>query len=274
MRSFFALTLLLLYSTTALAEARLKISSDRSVVIVVNLVPHPMTGAKYEEAVIEIPDGKEGLQNIRVLNALGQEQWKGQVLVQKNQVVKAQWKGRQFKVTDRRNMVNPTYGRKSPTKRQVAGHQVLDDLASSNAIPKGEDDVLAALAAAKTTEESPEDTDSAEGTAPSSEVTEGPAGPVVAGQPGKLELVNRTSSWANAYVDGKLVHEFRGDGNRFMLELSTGEHQVQFRDFQDRQDWGDGTITVYPDFVVELHFGMAEPPTAFNRKEAWVPASE
>jgi hypothetical protein len=247
----------------AYAEARLKVSADRSVVIVVNLVPHPLTGAKYEEAVIEIPNGKEGLQNIRVLNALGQEQWKGQILVQKNQVVKAEWKGRQFKVTDRRNMVNTvTERRKGPQKRPIAGHTVLDDLASSTAHQSGEDDVLAALAEANASEAETE-------TAP--EELETPT--IVAGEPGQLEFVNR-GGWSNVFVDGTLVHEFRGKEKSIVIDLTTGPHEVQFRDFQDREDWGHGTVTVYPDFVVELHFGLPDAPLALNRREAWTNAED
>jgi len=268
MRFFVAMALLLLANAKAHAEARIKISADRSVVIVVNLVPHPMTGAKYEEVVIDIADGKEGLQNIRVLNALGQEQWKGQILVQKNQVVKAHWQGRQFKVYDRRNMVNAAYERKKNVKRPVAGHKVLDDLAGSNGIPKGEDDVLAALAEANAVGAEPDTPE------PTPDEAEEPVGPVVAGIPGKLEVVHRSSSWANVFVNGELAHEYRGEGNSVVLDLPTGEHQVQFRDFQNREDWGHGTVTVYADLVVQLHFSMAEPPAALNRQEAWVPASD
>ena len=268
MRAFLTFLLILgVGLTDAAAAAQLKISADRSVVVVVNLVPHALTGGKYEEAVIEIPDGKEGLQNIRVLNALGQEQWKGQILVQENQIVKAAWKGRQFKVFDRRNMVNAASDRKrSPQKRPIAGHTLLDDLADGGNQPHGEDDVLAALADVHASESDP-----AEAPAASQEAE---ATQVVTGAPGQLQIVSRGSSWSNAFVDGALVHEFRGEETSIIIDLLSGTHEIQFRDFQNKEDWGHGTVVVYPDFVVELHFGMPEAPLALNRREAWTNADE
>ena len=262
MRWFVAL-LLLFTSLGASAEARMKISADRAVVVVVNLVPHPLTGGSHEEIVIDIPNGKEGLQNVRVLNAIGQEQWKGQILVNEGQVVKARWKGRIFEVYGREQM-GMRYGSKKPAPRPVAGHKSLDALAASTGTT-GEDHVLAAIAAAGAQQAASED-----GVHDDSQAPDEPShGPVVAGEPGKLELVSRTSSWSNVWIDGALAHEFRGKETSIVLDLPTGEHEVQFRDFQDKEDWGHGTVTVHGDLVVALHFSKAEPPEALNRKTAW-----
>lgn len=99
------------------------------------------------------------------------------------------------------------------------------------------------------------------------EVVAGPTPDPTPGAPGSLELVHRTTSWANAYVDGALV-EFRGDSRR-VLELTTGPHDVVFRDFRDRETWYRGEVVVYPDLVVELQFGEHAAPRAVNRPEAW-----
>jgi len=256
--------LLLGSAAQANAEARLRLAADRAVVIVVNMAPHPMTGAGYEEIVIDIADGKEGLQNVRVLNALGKEQWKGTVLVKAGTVVKARWKGRKFEVYDRKTLNNRYGSSKRPAPQAVAGHKGLEALAATTPSVSAEDEVLAAIAEAHATTE---DTDAS--SEEPSDASPDVAPPVVAGQAGKLELVNRTSSWANAWVDGALAHEFRGKGNSVTLDLPTGEHQVQFRDFQDKEDWGHGTVLVYGDIAVQLHFSKAEPPEALNRKEAW-----
>ncbi len=258
-----AAILLLISATSAQADSRLKLKADRAVVIVVNLVPHPMTGGGSEEISIDLRDGQEGLQNVRVLNALGQEQWKGQILVKKDQLVKARWKGRIFEVYDRKAMApdRQSSNRRMP-HRPVAGHKGLDALAASTTPGNSEDDVLAAIAEANAAAAAEEDP-----AAPAaSEEPKAPAGNGVS----KLELVNRTSSWANAWVDGELAHEFRGKGNSVVLELSAGEHKVQFRDFQDKEDWGQGTITVSSDITVQLHFSKAEKPEAINRTDAWV----
>lgn len=242
---------------TAHAESRLRLSSDRPVVIVVNMVPH--TVGENGTASVTIRDGKEGNQRVMVRNLLGQEVWSGMVEVPRNTEVRARWKGRSLEVISTR----PYGGGPGKAKPQPRpGSQDLHHLAQQGS-PSDEvvalDDVDALIR-------------QADATGGGGAVAEPPPGlpPPPEGQPSRIKLVNRTPSWANVYVDGQL-HEFRGQTEPVELQLTSGAHRVEVKDFRDKEDWGTGTLWVYPDVVLELHFSKHEAPAARNLPEAWRP---
>lgn len=252
----------LLAHGTARAEARLRLTSDRPIVIVVNLVPYTFGDGTVHTA--EFRDGREGLQNVRVLNLLGQEVWSGQVQVPEGYEVKARWSGRTFEVYDKRRLQEAAPARLATHQDGKSGAARLDAIAANASTPSAETQTLDEV------ESLLRQAEPASGAAPPAE--SGPE-PPPAGIPSRLRLVNRTTSWANVYVgDEKL--EFRGGVDPVEVELPSGEHRVAFKDFQDKESWGEGRVWVYPDLTVELHFSKNSPPAALNKPEAWHPDGE
>lgn len=243
---------------SAQAESRLHVTSDRAIVIVVNLVPY--TFADGTVHTVDFKNGREGRQNVRVMNLIGQEVWSGQVDVPKDLEVKARWSGRVFEVYDQRPLKQaPAASR--PAGLSQSGATKLDGLASNSSAPNPQEQALEGVEALVKRAPATSSPLPAEAVG---------AAPPPTGVPARLRLVNRTASWANVYVgDQKL--EFRGTTDPVDLELPSGEHRVAIKDFQERESWGEGVIIVYPDFVVELHFSKNTPATVLNRPEAWQP---
>lgn len=89
-------------ATPALASGKLVITSDRAVIIAVNRLPHTVpAGGKVT---IEIKDGKEGNQYLTISSMLGEVRYKGQVNVPRNVLVRAEWRGRIWKVIDTKRL--------------------------------------------------------------------------------------------------------------------------------------------------------------------------
>lgn len=252
--------LLLLLSTTAHADARLRLTSDRPIVIVVNLVPY--TFGNNSVHMVDFKAGKEGRQNVRVLNLVGQEVWRGQVDVPRNMEVRAKWSGRTFEVYDRRPL--PTAPGPRLRSNGPSGAQKLDALAASVSSAGPEErsleDVEALLRHAADGSETQETSTSSGGN--------GASGPPPAGAPARLALVSRNSSWSNVYVNDELV-EFRGTTDPVEVPLPSGEHRVVIKDFQDKQTWWRGRVWVYPELTVELQFSKNAEPRSLNQPEAW-----
>ena len=101
MRTWIALLGLLL-CVPAWAGGKLVISSDRAVIVTVNRIPHTL--AAGGKTTIEIKDGKEGNQYFTISSMLGEVRYKGQVMVARNMLVKAEWRGRIWKVTDTKRL--------------------------------------------------------------------------------------------------------------------------------------------------------------------------
>lgn len=249
----------LLVHGSANAESRLRLTSDRPIVIVVNLVPY--TFADGTVHTVDFKDGREGRQNVRVLNLVGQEVWSGHVDVPKDHEVKARWSGRIFEVYDQRQLPGKAVSRPSGHPG-TSGAAKLDTIAATTSSGP---EVEALEGVEALLKRAPEPT-----TAVTTPTPEPGAQPPPAGVPSRLRLVNRNTSWANVYVGEEKV-EFRGGVDPVELELPSGEHRIAFKDFQDKESWGEGTVWVYPDLVVELHFSKNSPPAALNKPEAWQP---
>lgn len=250
------LALLLLFPASALAEARLRISSDRPIVIVVNMIPH--TFAEGTTKTVDFKDGKEGRQNVTVRNLLGQEVWSGHVDVPRNHEVRARWSGRIFEVVETKTLASaPPSPRPAGATRSGATKldQLAEDAGSGPRTPLDGVETLLAHAPDPVTAVA----------VPSVGPTPPPAG-----VPSTLKLVNRTTSWANVYVNGDRI-EFRGKPEPIELDLPSGAHRVIVKDFQDREIWGQGEVWVYPDEVVELHFSRTPAPATVGKPDAWHP---
>ena len=94
--------LLTLVSSTAFAGGKLVVSSDRNVIVTVNRIPH--TIAAGGKVTVEIKDGKEGNQYFSIASMLGEVRYKGSVNVPRNTMVKAEWRGRIWQVTDTKRL--------------------------------------------------------------------------------------------------------------------------------------------------------------------------
>ncbi len=283
MRTLVALGWWIVTSPHAHAASRLVVQVDRPCVVVVNMKPYPTQGSAVQ---IDFPDGKEGEQNLRIRNLLGEQQWAGQVDVPAEKKVVATWELRSMTFgppeplqdrpgahdTKRDNLadrgiyvvdgelVHLQPGLDPFEVRELARKGKLKPEPAPTAPVSTEDPFLTAVAEASSTEV-------AGGGAPTE-----PAAPTrapEAGGLGSVQLRNRTGSWANVYVDGA-KHEFRGE-MEVLLELGTGAHRVEIKDFRDKGTWWAGELWIWPDFTVELHFDQAAPPAALNRAEAWHP---
>jgi hypothetical protein len=93
----------LLVSLSADARSRLVVESDRPVVIIVNGLPHPIA-ASGGEVSIDLGRGSEGYQNVKVVSMLGDQRYKGRVMVPPNTVVRYAWQGRDFKMVSQRRL--------------------------------------------------------------------------------------------------------------------------------------------------------------------------
>lgn len=78
-------------------------------------------------------------------------------------------------------------------------------------------------------------------------------------------------SWANVYIDGKLVYEPRAMADEKTISLSTGEHHIEVKDFMDNDVWCRGTLVV--DGWTDLIIGLAEESQiqVFNDSDAFIP---
>ncbi len=78
-------------------------------------------------------------------------------------------------------------------------------------------------------------------------------------------------SWANVYIDGKLVYEPRAFAEEKTISLSTGEHHIEVKDFMDNDVWCRGTLVV--DGWTDLIIGLAEESQiqVFNDSDAFIP---
>lgn len=270
----------LAWGAPAHAASQLVLTSDRPVIIVVNAKPHSMTGSPDEKIVVKFENGEEGHQNVRVRNLLGVQQWAGKVEVPRGHRITGWWNGKTFDMY--KDEALPS-ARLAESRDRQAGQRTTDAaerarlyrMRSGGGFPDPpipeedshplDDPYADAVREAGTSSAVPPD----EAGDPVAIEDEAPAPLPAAGGTGTLRLVHRTTSWANAYVDGELV-EFRGDSAQ-ELPLSTGPHDVVFRDFRDKEEWSRGTVYVYPDFVVELQFGQHAAPRAINRAEAFQP---
>lgn len=241
-----------LLMSDALGAAELVVRTDRPCIVVVNLVPYPTSGG---DVTVDLPSGKEGEQNVRIRNLLGEQQWAGKVEVPPDTRRLLKWelghmnmeppeplRGHRPKLSDRDGP--PTRPGAKPEPAPVE--------------PLPEDPFVSAVADAN------EQGGGGNLPAPAPAPEAPPSGGT-----GAVTLANRTGSWANVRIDGAL-HEFRGDLAK-TVALASGVHRVEIGEFRDKETWWSGELWIWPDFTVELQFSEAAAPVAINRAEAWHP---
>lgn len=252
----------LLLGSLALAKSQLVITTDRPVVVVVNLKPYPLQGGSAK-LVVDFPDGKEGAQRVMIRNLLGQEVWSGSVTVPRDQRVAGEWLAGTMQFAppqslSRRRLsdqglynVNGEWEYRSsapaPGEGQPEGPKPGD----------GEDLFVDVVAEAS-------EADQVGGVVPVEIPPDRPA----PGQSATLALQNRTTSWANLVVDGEAV-PFRGE-RRKELPVGSGPHRVEVRDFHDKLVYL-GTVWLPADTVVELQFSETAPPAVPGEPDAFEP---
>ena len=114
MRVWMSLLLLLASVSPACAGATLRLTADRPVVIVVNLVPY--TVGDMAPVDVPIKNGREGAQKITVRNLMGQQVWSDTIVVRENTQVTLAWKDRELQVVDRALLKNAA---------ALGGYQIL-----------------------------------------------------------------------------------------------------------------------------------------------------
>ena len=85
-----------------------------------------------------------------------------------------------------------------------------------------------------------------------------------------LVMRNIDSAWANVRVDGRLVAELRGASDLERVSLSPGIHQVEVRDFMDRELWSSGRLVVGCTSLLEMGIGEDRAPIVYNDPNAWI----
>ena len=279
--------LALMAATSASAESRLKLTADRPVVIVVNMVPHTIDGDS--PAIVLFKTGKEGTQRVTVRNLAGQVVHQGTIVVPKDQMVVVAWRDREFKVVERKMMrTSFAFNNSRGSRRGKAGHKRLDELAET---PEETGDLLS-LAASGSTETSVQDTGMiaepepepaeqrtvegsgehvfSEGKGTSQDVETKSIAGSDSGQTAKIKLVPRTQSWSNVWIGDQKVWEFRAKSDVLELELPAGSHTVKVMDFRDKNLWGTGTLVVTPGETSTIQFSMADPIEV--KGGSWTPA--
>lgn len=256
----------------AFADARLKLVSDRPIVIVVNMVPHTVDADS--PAIIDFPRGKEGVQRVTVRNLAGQVMHQGNLIVPESEVVVAGWIDREFQVTERKVLKTSDAFNRRGGKKGPAGHKRLDALSAQQ---QESTDLLSLAASDGTTEDAPPPdtgTDSepaeqvtAEGDGHSFTEGKGTAETVETkdlaasgdGDVATVKLYPRTQSWANVWIDGEKVWEFRAKSDVLELTVPSGTHSLTVKDFRDKDTWGTGTLTVTSGQTATIQFSMADP---------------
>jgi len=250
----------------ALAKSQLEVTTDKPVVVVINLKPYPVQGGAAKLK-IDFPDGKEGRQRMMVRNLLGQELWSGMVDVPVGKRVEARWENRDIYIAPPKSM----------SRRRLSDkglYNVDGEWVYSNKVPEeGSDDQLAQLEGVDPTElfvdvvAEASDSEDVGGVAREEAPVHRPA----AGSPGTLALQNRSTSWANLVVDGEPI-EFRGE-RRKELPVGSGPHVVQVRDFHNELRF-EGTVWIGADATVELQFSESVAPAVPGAPDAWEPAAK
>ena len=242
----------------AQAKSQLIVTTDRPIVVVVNLKPYPLQAGSAKLAV-DFPDGKEGRQKVMVRSVLGKELWSGTVDVPVGKKVQGEWMAQQMVfgapvALNRRRLSDQglynvdgewVYSSYEPKAKEVEGPKPGE----------GEDLILDAVSEASGEE-------AVGGVQREEQAVERPA----PGAPGVLALQNRTTSWANLVVDGEPV-EFRGE-RRKELPVGSGPHQVEVRDFHHERVV-HGVVWVGADATVELHFSETAEPAVPGAPHAW-----
>ncbi len=93
--------------------------------------------------------------------------------------------------------------------------------------------------------------------------------PLPANTPCVVEFVSRDGEWANVYVDGEKVADFRANDKKKAVTLAGGAHRVEIRDFMESTTWNTGSLTVGATCPLKIGFGATGMPEVYNDPGAW-----
>lgn len=91
------------------------------------------------------------------------------------------------------------------------------------------------------------------------------AGPVV------VELIRTDSEWANVYVDGEKLAEFRVGDTKKVFSLPPGPHVIEVRDFMDDDTRVRGVLTVTGPGPMKVGFDSKGRVETYTSPGAWKP---
>lgn len=97
-----------------------------------------------------------------------------------------------------------------------------------------------------------------------------PAAPAVQVQTGPVEVqfLSTDGEWANVYVDGEKVAEFRNN-TKGTVELTPGMHTVEIRDFMENAVWAKGQLRVGSVDPLKVGFSKKGTVEVYNDPNAW-----
>lgn len=94
-----------------------------------------------------------------------------------------------------------------------------------------------------------------------------PAAPVRTA-PVEVQFLSTDGEWANVYVDGEKVLEFRNN-NKGTVTLTPGLHTVEIRDFMENQTWAKGQVKVGAVAPLKIGFSKQGTVEVYNDPGAW-----
>ena len=84
-----------------------------------------------------------------------------------------------------------------------------------------------------------------------------------------VEFVSRDGEWANIYVDGEKVADFRANDKKKSVTLTGGVHKVEIKDFMESTTWNTGSLTLGYTCPLKIGFGATGAPEVYNDPGAW-----
>ncbi len=94
----------------------------------------------------------------------------------------------------------------------------------------------------------------------------------VASAPVQVQFATLDGAWANVYVDGTVVGEFRNRPQSLTVPVEVGAHRVEIKDFMNTETWVLGVLTVPRGFEGTLKLGFAKGRAleVYNAPGVWV----
>jgi hypothetical protein len=94
----------------------------------------------------------------------------------------------------------------------------------------------------------------------------------VVSAPVQVQFATLDAAWANVYVDGTVVGEFRNRPQSLTVPVEVGAHRVEIKDFMNTETWVLGVLTVPRGFEGSLKLGFAKGRAleVYNAPGVWV----
>lgn len=106
------------------------------------------------------------------------------------------------------------------------------------------------------------------GVGPAAPATRAPAPTAAKYDPVQVELLPLDGQWANVWIDGEKVGEFRVSSPMQTVSLPAGRHKVVVQDFMDREVYASGYLELGAVSPLRLGFD-ADGVEVYNDAKAW-----